>query len=54
MVRVAEPSDQLPVGIRRPGHGEEARRPLVEPVHDAGTVGGADPCGHQVTQVPEA
>ncbi len=45
--------DQRPVGHLGPGHGQEARGPLVEAVHDPGPVGRAHPRRHEVRQVGE-
>ena len=42
------------VGLRRPRHRQEARGALVEPVHDSGPVGRADPRRHEIGQVWEA
>ena len=45
--------DERPVGLLGPGHGEEARRALVEPVHDPRPVRWAHSGRHQVGQVRE-
>ena len=46
--------DERLVGLGRAGHGEKTRGALVEPVHNARTVGRADALGHQQGQVGEA
>ncbi len=46
--------DQRAVGLLGPGHGEQARGPLVEAVHDPGPVGRTHPRRDQLGQVREA
>ena len=45
--------DQRPVRVLGPGHGQEARRALVEAVDDPGPIRRAHPSGHQLSQIGE-
>ena len=54
MLRSASWATRAPVGRLGPGHRQEPRRALVEPVHNARPIRRADPGRHQRGQVGKA